>query len=250
MFNTFFDDNFIFCNISFNKYHYTDSRDGSKFNYIGYMLKGRCKIVCSYNTIEVETGEYFFIPQNLQYESFWFGNDEILFISLGFNNLPCEESQSFLLQKFDYDTETATKIKHLQLGSPITASTLSDFYDILSVLLSTMRSVPKNKEQKLIDKIKKYIEQNPLNPVSKICSDCYISKSYMYYIFKKNMLMTPNDYRYLICCRIAEKLLCTTDKKIDDIATELNFSSTSYFRKILKKYTGKTPKEIQKSSIV
>ena len=42
-------------------------------------------------------------------------------------------------------------------------------------------------------------------------------------------------------------LLVTTDKKIEEIADMLNFSSGSYFRKVLKKHTGCTPREIRKS---
>ena len=62
--------------------------------------------------------------------------------------------------------------------------------------------------------------------------------------------MSPGDYRYMQLCRMAEKILLTTDKKVEDVAELLGFSSASYFRKTLKKYVGKTPKEIRKESII
>ena len=45
----------------------------------------------------------------------------------------------------------------------------------------------------------------------------------------------------------AKQLLMTTNISVEEISRMLNFSSASYFRKILKKYSGKTPKEIRKT---
>ena len=58
--------------------------------------------------------------------------------------------------------------------------------------------------------------------------------------------MTPNEYRQIRLCEIGIELLSTTDKKVEEICNILHFSSSSYFRKILKKYTGCTPSEIRK----
>ena len=113
-----------------------------------------------------------------------------------------------------------------------------------------MKSVPKSKELKLLERAKRYMENNPQCSAAQVCESCFISKSYLYYIFKRNMRMSPGDYRYMQLCRMAEKILLTTDKKVEDVAELLGFSSASYFRKTLKKYVGKTPKEIRKEGII
>ena len=77
---------------------------------------------------------------------------------------------------------------------------------------------------------------------------CFVSESYLYYTFKKNLKIRPNDYRQKVLCEKAVSLLKTTDKKIDEIADCLDFSSASYLRKVLKKHIGKTPREIRKIS--
>ncbi|MBE6762725.1 MAG: AraC family transcriptional regulator, partial [Ruminococcaceae bacterium] len=59
---------------------------------------------------------------------------------------------------------------------------------------------------------------------------------------------TPNQFRNEILCEKAISLLTTTNKSVQEISDTLNFSSTSYFRKILKAHTGKTPLEIRKKS--
>lgn len=250
MTQTFFEKNFVFRTFALNKYHYTDSRSGSAYNYIAYMKEGRCRLVCKYKTVEIQKGDCFFIPRGLAYESFWFGNDKISFISLGFANIPCEERQSFTLQKISCDSEVTEKIKKLRIDRPVSAELLSAFYAILSDLLPIMQNVPKSKEQQLADEIKDYIMRNPCKSIPEIIEECYISKTHLYYIFKKVIKKTPNDFRYEVLCREAVNLLLSTDRKVEYIAEALNFSSTSYFRKILKKYTGKTPKEIRQSAVI
>ena len=235
---------------TFNKYHYTDNRGGCPCNFIAYMNEGDSKIVCNDNTIEVHQGECFFIPKGLSYESFWYGKDSISFVSLGFTEMPCEENQTFFLQKINCGSHTKEKIKMLGNEMTISAMALCNFYVILSDLMPLMQNVQKSKEQQLADKIKRYIINNPLNSVPQILDDCYISKSYLYHIFKITGNKSPNDFRYEIICKIAVEMLISTDKKVEHIAEILNFSSASYFRKILKKYTGKTPKEIRGASII
>jgi transcriptional regulator GlxA family with amidase domain len=44
-------------------------------------------------------------------------------------------------------------------------------------------------------------------------------------------------------------MLTTTNKSVQEISDILGFSSTSYFRKILKLYTDKTPLKIRKEAV-
>ena len=48
---------------------------------------------------------------------------------------------------------------------------------------------------------------------------------------------------------MAVELLTTTDKTVEEISSLLRFSSAAYFRKVLRKHTGLTPKQIRKKSI-
>ncbi len=59
--------------------------------------------------------------------------------------------------------------------------------------------------------------------------------------------MMPNEYRQRRLCECGIELLISTDKNLEEIATLLDFSSGSYFRRVLKKHTGKTPREIRGS---
>ena len=48
---------------------------------------------------------------------------------------------------------------------------------------------------------------------------------------------------------MAVNLLSTTNRPVQQISDAAGFSSTSYFRKLLRKYTGKTPLQIRKESL-
>ena len=101
---------------------------------------------------------------------------------------------------------------------------------------------------KIMQQISEYISNNPNVRISELAKHCNVSEPGLYSIFKRNLNKTPNTIRNEILCEKAILLLTTTNKSIQEISEELSFSSTSYFRKILKSYTGKTPREIRKNS--
>lgn len=169
--------------------------------------------------------------------------------------MPVDDEQNLILQKLPNSIEINEKIKSIPTGRAVTAKTLSLFYDMLSDIIPSMEYMPKNKEMRVLYEAKKYIEENSGCSIPQAAEACFVSESYLYYTFKKNLKITPNDYRQKVLCEkavsLCEKavsLLKTTDKKIDEIADCLNFSSASYLRKVLKKHIGKTPREIRKIS--
>ena len=82
---------FAFLRIHFEKYHYTNQMSGSPMNYIAYMLKGTGKIISGSGSIDMKEGDVFFIPINLPYQSYWYGNDKIEFLSIGFADIEAKE---------------------------------------------------------------------------------------------------------------------------------------------------------------
>ena len=103
---SFSSDSFNFLRIHFEKYHYTDNRKGSPLNYLAYMIKGRCRIVSPDRTIMVNEGDVFFIPKNISYQSFWFGDSDIDLLSFGFLEFDTKENLSINLQKIECDSVT------------------------------------------------------------------------------------------------------------------------------------------------
>lgn len=241
-------DEFYFFNIKYSRYHHTDQSNGSPVHYLAYMIKGTAKIVSHYKTIYINPGDVFYIPKNLPYRSYWFGDDSIEFLSFGFSNLQIRESINAELQIIPCNDKTVRKIQALPtIGTNIDLKTLSLFYDVMDSIAFLMKRSGQKNEELILEKIKDFIRNNPNSSVSHIAHCCAVSEPYIYLLFKKIMHTTPNIYKQKLLCEKAVELLVTTDRKVEEISSILQFSSASYFRKVLKKHTGKTPREIRKN---
>lgn len=248
--SVFSSDNFCFLNLNFSTYHYTDNRKGATLNFLAYIIKGHAKLVSDNKTIEIHQGDVFFIPKNLSYQSYWYGDSDINFLSFGFSDLNTYENTRFELQLIDCDKNIVQKILNIPTdGINVNCKSLSLFYDVMADILPHMSYSSESKSEMLVEKISHSIRQHPLLSLKKISEMCAISEPYMYSLFRKIKGTTPNQYRQKILCDMGIDLLLTTDKKVEEISNIINFSSASYFRKVLKKHTGHTPRDIRKTSV-
>ena len=247
---SFLSDNFYFYRIRFEKYHYTDNRKGSPMNYIAYMLKGRAEIVSKHSTIKINEGDVFFIPINLPYQSYWYGDDEIEFLSYGFSNIEAKEKLNFNLQVIDCDEELKNQILKIPTeGRSLSCETLSLFYEALSKIIPYLRqSQSVSKKDEIVRNAKKYIRSHTDCSVAEVAQSLFISEPYLYMLFKENAGCTPNDYRLKAKCKKGIEYLLTTDKTVEEISALIGLSSASHFRRILKSHMGLTPKEVRKNS--
>ena len=244
--SAFFYDLFNFYEINFNKYHYTDNRIGSPNHYVAIMNKGSCRIVSENHTIEINEGDVFYIPMGIPYQSFWYGNNDINFKSLGFRFFPEANEKKFCLQKINCDKSIKSKLNKITMNKTVTSDTLCDFFNIINLLLPLMKTENLSNNERICINAKQYIYQNLGCCATDIARHCGISESTLYLAFKIALHKTPNEIKNEILCEKAVLLLSTTNKAVQEISDTLGFSSTSYFRKSLKKHIGLTPKEIRK----
>ena len=241
---------FNFNHFRFSKFKYTDSRSGAAYNYLAYMIKGNAKIITRKENIIINEGDIFFIPKNLSYQSYWYGNDEIEFISLGFIEIDSKEYAEIKLQSVPATEEIADSMINVPTnGKEISCDILYKFYYAFSLSLKTLEKSHIKTKITLVEKIKDSIKDNPFCSLSEVSLQCNISEPYMYALFRKNQSYSPNDYRQKVLCEMAIDMLITTDKSVEEICSDLKFSSSSYFRKILKKHIGLTPREIRRQNI-
>ena len=141
--------NFYFNKYDRGKYNYTDNTKGSPLNFLAFMLKGECRIVSSENTIEVKEGGVFYIPKGLPYESFWYGYDDISFLSFGFDRLDTSDNIQLKLQIIECSEELKSRIKALSV-TDTSCKTLSEFYGIMAELLPIMEQKEEKRDEHLI----------------------------------------------------------------------------------------------------
>ena len=101
----------------------------------------------------------------------------------------------------------------------------------------------------VVNKASRFMEIDPHMPISEIARNCGMSESGLYAAFRQNGT-TPVDVRQRMLCEKAVTILLSTDMTVEGISEKLGFSTPAYFRRVLKKQLGKTPKEIRKSTPV
>ncbi len=102
-----------------------------------------------------------------------------------------------------------------------------------------------NKGMAAVTNVVAYINANYRNirSMDEIADACFISKSYLCHIFKKEYNMTVMDYLKQVRIRYACEFLATSDKTFSLIATKMGFADISHFTKNFKKVKGCTPRE-------
>ncbi len=93
--------------------------------------------------------------------------------------------------------------------------------------------------------VKQYINDNLDKEFSRadLAKLVYLNESYLSRLFKKDTGMSLSQYILLQRIELAKKLLLETEDKISSISQKVGYPSFSYFAKIFKKATGKTPQE-------
>lgn len=127
--------------------------------------------------------------------------------------------------------------------------------DRLSYLLTLLMeeswhpdSVVKRQKKVEIVKIKEYLDANYNKKVSldELCSTFYINKYYMMKLFSEAYGTTINNYVNSVRVTKAKQLLRFSDKRIDEIGSELGFDDANYFSRLFKKIEGMSPSEYRR----
>ena len=127
---------------------------------------------------------------------------------------------------------------------------------LINIFLEIFRSIRYRNEQrqyslpvmKSLDFIRSHIREKIT--LDRIAGVSGISVSYLKYLFKKETGLTPMHYVNREKIKLSSTLLSDSDAKITDVAFELDFSTSQYFATVFKKYTGISPKEWQKNTLL
>ncbi len=241
---------FRFFKFQFNKDHYLthSSYDGCPINYLGIVISGSGRFTTEEEVVTAGQGEIIFIPKGCKYTSYWkTDGQQVAWYSIGFDLFPQADSSEILLQTI-VPTEVEKKILDC-ITDNFTESTenVGHLYSFLGSALPRMKR-KSGAHTSVSDKATSYMRKFPNASIKEVAEACGLSESALYGIIKKCRNTTPNEIRQKILCEKAVEMLISTDLPIEEISNELGFSSSSYFRKILRKHTGKTPLKIRKEN--
>ncbi len=230
------------------EHNYAMQFDGRPYYYLGKIISGKARITSAQNDLQLGEGDIFFIPKNLKYRSHWSteGNN-IVFYSFGFSAIPVDVQADFQLQKLDCTAEEAALFHELEQNVQVSPISVGTLYRFLGKVFPKMTVLPKSKADIILDTAMEFMRSNQNYTMADVAHHCRVSECTLFLKFRKHLGKTPVEIRHQILAEKAEKLLISTDLSVEDISNSLGISSSSYFRKILKATTGKTPMQIRKS---
>ena len=238
--NIFSYNRYSFVEYRYSKYRYTDSRSGALMHFLAVMLEGHCRIVAEDLEITVQAGEAFYIPMGLPYQSYWYGKPGIRFLSYGFGYFP--SNCDYRLQKLPRGA--AEIIGTIPLCDEPDAAALGNMYTVLGMLVPQMEQAELAPSDRLVSMATACMRKDAALSMAEVARLCFVSESTLYAAFRKTGA-TPNDIRQKLVIDKAVKLLTPTEASVQQISDQLGFSSTDYFRRILRKHTGMNPREIR-----
>ena len=242
-----FSKSFYFTTYRFLKYRHTDNSGGINKYYLAYMVRGRGRNSTENETVEISEGDIFFIPNGTKYHSYWYGEPEVEFISLGFTFFPNFEGRFYPTQVIDSRAEAIDIMRRIVDQDTLSAASIGEFYSLVAILLPLMTYKTNSKQGALVEKAKRYIAASPAESVSEIAKALAVSESALYAAFATHSEISINDFKKETVLRRARELLISTDLSVEEISRMLNFSSGAYFRKCFKEYFSTSPRDMRRS---
>ena len=242
--NSNFANQFYFTEYTRQTNHHTAQPKGAPFHYFGYMIEGWARFVSDTEDFTIESGELVYIPRHLPYNSYWYGSPDVRFLSIGFKVFPDTAQKRYQLQKIALTEETRRLLLEIPLKNPVDCDGVSRLYALLYKLLPQMSYKTKKPTDATVEMARKYMELDPKLSIAEIARNCGLSESGLYAAFRQQGT-TPVEFRQRLLCEKAVTLLISTDMTVENVSDTLGFSTPSYFRRVLKKHFGKTPKEIR-----
>lgn len=110
--------------------------------------------------------------------------------------------------------------------------------------LETIKKNKSSKASKLIEEVKKYINNNFQNEelnIDEIAKSLFINYAHLCFIFKRDTGVTINEYLTEFRIKKAKDLFDSGNTLILDVASKVGYADANYFGKCFKKFYGLPP---------
>ena len=204
-------------------------------------------------------------------------NSIILFSPASEQNF--KSAEALFKNSFVVFSATEKEQKQLTFDTPVKPDNPTFFYNILRLLYDEFYSTTEHGAsvefllKALLEKTKEIYTEVPLQPhtnkeitihnlraeilgcaqfdwdIGEIANTCHMSTSRFHVMYKQKYGISPMADIRQHRISIAQSLLRTTDKSIQEIAEASGYQSIAYFSRHFKKATGMSPSEFRKASI-
>ena len=241
-----------FLRFSFSHTHYTDNRAGICPHFFGYMRRGHARLVGEERTIEVREGDLFYIPAGCRYQSYWAGEPEVCFDSLAFPAfLQGEGAGVYPLQRIPFTPTLQQRYAALtERELIVNYETLGLFFLFLDAVLPHMERRESSRARGVVERALAYMAGAERLSVPALARHCRVSESGLYAAFRSVEGRTPLSAWQALQAERAAFLLRTTDLPIETIADRLGYCSAAYFRTVIRRQTGKSPRQLRREKTI
>lgn len=240
---------FYFFECNFRRTHHTDNSSGTACHHIGYIKSGSAVFDVEGKVYEFNEGDVFYTPPGCKYHSYWTG-ERICYDSYAFYTFPQDVSESYGIQRLNVGEKAMEYLDTLSNNKEVNCFSVGLLYMFLSQVLVHMTPTMRDEKNLAAARALAFLRDDITLSVPELSKKMGMSISALYMLFANELSSTPITEKNRIRCEKAVEMLINTDLSVDDISGRLDFSSASYFRKVLNSFYGKTPKEIRKNDTV
>ncbi len=225
---------------------------------LAIILRGNVIFSENGRDIPVHSDEVAFIPKGSRYRAQWFPDPDIVFHTLHFDFAwqgdPLKNIR-IPVQKIAADDIEELKSLFAFVHANQNAGTFefnSAFYDICAKTVARLeytQTARVSPVQPALDHLENHYTEKVT--VEALAALCCLSESRFYVCFRAETGMTPIEYKNRLCIRHTMHLLIAEpSQSIEKIALENGFDSAIYFRRLFKRYTGRTPGEYRSAGML
>lgn len=219
-----------------------------------YVQRGKLSCMIGEREVVGRAGDVLFFPYHLKYILRWIGDPDSSVYSIHFllppmadpfagKEVPLQRMSGKGMEKeFEY-----IYLHHKDLEQSFYI--LSMFYGLCHRIYTRLQREETLSSDERIRKAVEYINLHYAESltVEQLAALCFMSASRFYYRFKKEMGQSPIEYKNHLCIRRAAALLVVDPhRSVEQISSEVGFSSATYFRRLFKRTYDYTPREYRK----
>ncbi len=224
-----------------------------------YIMHGRCRVIENGTEREVSAGHIVLYRPHERQEYAFAASDDTVSAYIHFTGTACEEILETLgvfsaratyvgvtkrLERLFRDTVDAFRLKKPYWQENATALFLQ-FLAEAARIAAYDGMTPNGALEHEINEVVRYMHRNYAenHDVAFYAAMCHLSAGRFAHVFKESTGCAPKHYLLRIRMDVALELLATTSLTVGEVASAVGIDDINYFSRVVKKYTGRTPRD-------